>query len=114
MITIKVKHLNESEKAYLIESVKNDKERFFTDLPTNSSYTIRDNGIIIPAFINIENDVATLLWINKDFRRKGYGSFLINSFNIKYVQAHHSSISFWKALNFNMVNSKGLICMKKN
>lgn len=114
MKVIKVKKLQKLQKEYLIEQVTNDKERFFDNLPTNESYTITENDTIIPAFINIKNDTAILLWVSKEFRKKGYGKFLVKSLNIKYTQAYHTSIPFWKSLGFSTVNSKGVVCMKKN
>ena len=113
MKVIKVKKLEFLQKEYLIEQVKLDKERFFDELPTNESYTIKENDTIIPAFINIKNNTAILLWVAKEFRKKGYGRFLVNCFNIKYTQAHHTSIPFWKSLGFSIINSKGVICMKR-
>ena len=113
MKVIKVKKLQKLQKEYLIEQVINDKERFFDEFPNDESYTIKENDIIIPAFINIKNDTATLLWVSKEFRKKGYGKFLVNCFNIKYTQAHYTSVPFWKSLGFSIINSKGVICMKR-
>jgi hypothetical protein len=123
MKVIKVKKLQKLQKEYLIEQVINDKERFFDEFPNDESYTIKENDIIIPAFINIKNDTATLLWVSKEFRKKGYGlttcsfhslsRFLVNCFNINYTQAHYTSIPFWKSLGFSIINSKGVICMKR-
>lgn len=113
MKVIKVKKLQKIQKEYLIEQVKLDKERFFDELINDESYTIKENDTIIPAFINIKNDTATLLWVAKEFRKKGYGTFLVNCLNIKYTQAHPTSIPFWKSLGFSIINSKGVICMKR-
>lgn len=113
MRTIKVKNLSTYQKEYLIKKVKEDTDRFFNELPNNESYTIIDNEILIPAFINFKGNTVELLWISKDFRRKGYGKFLVNHFKIKYTEAYHKSIPFWESLGFYIINSKGPICMKK-
>lgn len=113
MKVIKFKKLQNGEKEYLIKQIKNDKDRFFNELPNDDSYTIKENDTIIPAFINIKNDIAILLWVNEKFRKKGYGKFLVESLNIKYTQAYYTSIPFWKSLGFKTVNSKGVICMQK-
>jgi hypothetical protein len=76
MKLVKVIKLNDIQKEYLLDRVNGDKERFFVQMPIINSYTIIENGNIIPAFINIKDNFPDLLWVDKEFRRKGYGTFL--------------------------------------
>ena len=113
MKLIKINKLNESQKEYLIERVNGDKDRFFVQMPINNTYTIMENGNIIPAFINIKDNLPNILWVDKEFRRKGYGTFLVNKFNVKYVQVHSHSIPFWKSLGFRIISERGVPIMIK-
>ena len=112
MRVIKVKNLLDYQKEYLINEINKDKDKFFNELP-NDSYTIIENDILIPAFIYFKDNTVDLLWVSEKFRRKGYGKFLVNHFNIKYTQAHYKSIPFWKSIGFHILNSKGTVCMKR-
>lgn len=109
---IKIKNLNKLQKEYLYNEIKKDKERFFYDVPENA-YTILENNVVIPAFIDVSLDTVKTLWVSENFRRKGYGKFLVGQFKIKYVEALDKSVPFWKSQGFCIINSKGTIQMKK-
>ncbi len=82
------------------------------NLPTEDFYVLVKEKEIIPAYIKIMNETAMVLWVHKDYRRKGYGQFLVKSLNIKYVIAHEPSLNFWQSLGFKTISKYGEIKMK--
>lgn len=70
------------------------------NLPNKNFYIVLKEGKIIPAYALVKDNEALVLWVNKDYRRKGYAKLLINSLNIKYTIAYPPSVKFWESLGF--------------
>lgn len=76
-------------------------------------HTIRDEfDCTIPAFVVHYPDPSpyqdTILWVRPDFRRKGYGSFMVRTLNIVSIEPiPRSSVPFWLHLNFVPVGTPG-------
>lgn len=79
--------------------------------PEEDSFIIIENGIIIPAYMTIKDDCVETLWVDKEYRRKGYGNFLVKSVSAKYAIVLESSVSFWESLGFRRIG--GNIFKKK-
>jgi GNAT superfamily N-acetyltransferase len=74
------------------------------NLPNKNFYVVVEKhtkeGKIIPAYALVKDNEVLVLWVHKDYRRKGYGKLLINSLNIKHTVAYPPSVKFWESLGF--------------
>jgi GNAT superfamily N-acetyltransferase len=70
------------------------------NLPNKNFYIVLKEEKIIPAYALVKDNEALVLWVNKDYRRKGYAKLLINTLNIKYTIAYPPSVKFWESLGF--------------
>ena len=61
-------------------------------------YVIED----IPAFISYDptNTLRTKLWVHPNYRRLGYGSFMVDELQVNHVHATIDSLEFWVANGF--------------
>ena len=75
--------------------------------PNKEFYILIDKDVIIPAYIQIKGDETLVLWIHKDYRKKGYAKFMIATLGIKYAIAAPSSIPFWEKIGFRRINRLG-------
>lgn len=99
---------SESPFSPLVQEVNRPNENFYV--------LIDENGAIIPSYILNKGDEALVLWVYKDFRKKGYASFMVSELNIKFAVAAPDSVSFWEKMGFKRMNGKftsGPIIMRK-
>jgi len=106
----KIKKLKNKEK--ILSDINSKIEIDDWEKAQENSYVIIENEEIIPAYITIKNDCITTLWVEQNYRRKGYGEFLVKTSGIKYATVLHSSVPFWQSLGF-CKNSKNSIIYKK-
>jgi hypothetical protein len=112
MKLVKIKNLPNNQEIikWLIDLLM-DSESSYSPLinktcyPTIEYYLIKDNDIIIPAYILYENKEALVLWVHKDYRKNGYAKFMVKSLGIKYAVAAPTSIPFWKKLGFKQMSN---------
>lgn len=99
---------NESPFSPLVQQNNRPNEKFY--VVTN------ENGTIIPSFIYNKGDEAVLLWVHKNFRKKGYATFMLSRLKINYAVAAPDSVPFWEKVGFKRMNTKfasGPIVMRK-
>ncbi len=109
MKVIKIK--NVKDKTILAELIEFVKDFNFGNwiMPTGESYTVVDEGEIIPCYISVKGDEALTLWVSPSCRGLGYAKFLVKSLNIKYATALPSSLQFWRSLNFKEISPYKMI-----
>jgi GNAT superfamily N-acetyltransferase len=84
------------------------------NLPNRDSYILSINGEIIPCYISIKGDEILSLWVSPEYRNKGYGKFLVNSFpQIRYVTSLPSALPFWHSLGFKNISPYVLKLIQK-
>lgn len=82
--------------------------------PTENFYILTYNKILLPAYILSKDNEALVLWVHKDYRKKGYGKFMVNTLGIKHAVAAPRSIHFWEKLGFKRIsNGSGKAVMKR-
>lgn len=77
------------------------------DYPLNLDkiYILEDKGILMPAYILINDDEAVILWVDASRRRNGYAKFMVETMGIRYCVALESSVPFWRAIGFDQLSS---------
>lgn len=90
--------LKESESLYspLTEEINHPNENFFV---------IKDNGVIMPAYILCDRYEALVLWVHESCRKKGYARFMIRAKDIRYAIAAPDSVPFWLKIGFKRVDN---------
>lgn len=82
---------SESPQSPLVEDINHPNQHF---------YVVIKDDVVVPAYILVKDDEALVLWVHRDFRNNGYGKFMVQNMNIRYVTALPSSVSFWKQIGF--------------
>lgn len=100
MKVIKIKNLQNSKKI-LTEINARIEILDWKGAEENSYVIVENNGQIIPAYITLGDcDYALTLWVDKEYRGKGYGKFLVDSLGVKYAIVLYSSVPFWESIGF--------------
>lgn len=99
----KIKNLK--DKKILKDLIENISEFSSENMPNEDSYVLIVNEKIIPCYISIKGDEVLSLWVHPNFRGKGYGKFLVNSFPVHYVTSLPFALPFWLSIGFKPISS---------
>jgi GNAT superfamily N-acetyltransferase len=100
MKLVKIKNIKNSKK--ILTELNSKIDILDWKLAEENSYVIvEENGDVIPAYITLgDHDYALTLWVDKKYRGKGYGKFLVESLGVKYAVVLYSSVPFWESIGF--------------
>ena len=111
MKVVKIKNLrNKQEKlewlSLLLLSSEDKNSSILKVYPNEEFYVLTINDDVLPAYVHIKENEAIVLWVHKDYRSKGYASFMIQSLGIKYTIADPGSVAFWQKIGFQQLSSQ--------